>query len=202
VGGTYRFLKNISALWLIQECRRAWRSEGREFSYDELTELARQARPFLALVNPGDSFFLSPGSMPARIRQYCRLHGSAQPESTGEFVRVTLESLALAYRQVIEQMSSVIGYRPEVIHIVGGGSRNDLLNQFSADASGLPVVAGPVEATSMGNLLLQAIALGDLSSIREARELVRNSFPLKVYEPGPRAAWDEQYERWLELGAS
>jgi rhamnulokinase len=196
IGGTYRFLKNISGLWLVQECRRAWAAEGQSYSYAELTALAESAPPFLALVDPNDAGFLSPGDMPGRIRRYCQQSGQPAPETVGSMVRCALESLALAYRQTIQQVEQVLGYRLEAIHIVGGGSQNRLLNQFAADATGLPVVAGPVEATAIGNLLVQGMALGHLASLEEARQVVRNSFPVEIFEPGKRDAWDQAYLRW------
>ncbi len=196
IGGTYRFLKNISGMWLVQECRRVWAAEGRSYSYAELTALAEAAPPFLALVDPNDEAFLKPGDMPERIRRYCQQRGQPAPETVGGMVRCALESLALAYRQTIEQIEQVLGYRLEAIHIVGGGSQNRLLNQFTADATGLPVIAGPVEATAIGNLLVQAMALERLASLEEARTVVRNSFPVEVFEPEAQAAWDDAYRRW------
>ena len=197
VGGTYRFLKNITGMWLVQECRRAWAAEGRSYSYAGLAELAAASPPFVSLVNPNDPSFLSPGDMPRRIRGYCRQTGQAAPETSGAFVRCALESLALAYRQVVEQMEQVLGYRLEAVHIVGGGSQNRLLNQFTADATGKPVIAGPVEATAAGNVLMQAMALGHLNSLPEARSVVRRSFPVEVFEPKSGAVWDGAFERWL-----
>ena len=199
IGGSFRFLKNISGLWLVQEFRRAWAADGQEYSYSELTRLAEAVTAFRSLVDPNSAVFLSPGAMPGRIRGYCQEHGQPAPESVGEFVRCALESLALAYRQAIGQLELVLGYPLGAVHIVGGGSQNRLLNQFTADATGKPVIAGPVEATAIGNLLVQAMALGRLSSLAEARQLVRRSFPLEVFEPGRREAWDEAYGRWLEL---
>jgi rhamnulokinase len=200
IGGGYRFLKNISGLWLVQECRRAWAAAGQEYSYAELTRLAAEAPPFHSLVDPTAADFLAPGEMPARIGRYCLQRGQPAPTGVGGFVRCALESLALAYRQAIGQLEQALGYSLEAIHIVGGGSQNRLLNQFTADATGKPVIAGPVEATAAGNLLVQAMALGRLSSLSEARQLVRRSFPLETFEPGRQEAWDEAYLRWLALG--
>jgi rhamnulokinase len=197
VGGTYRFLKNISGLWLVQECRRAWEAAGQRYSYQELTDLAAAEPQFVSLVDPNDVLFLSPGDMPGRIQRYCRQSGQVVPESRGAFIRCALESLALAYRQVVEQMEQVLGYRLEAVHIVGGGSRNRLLNQFTADATGKPVIAGPVEATAAGNVLIQAMAMGELASVAEARAVVRRSFPVEVFESRSAAAWDDAYESWL-----
>ncbi len=199
VNGTIRFLKNLSGMWLVQECRREWAALGQSFSYDDLTALAAQAEPFHALVNPGAETFLRPGDMPARIQRYCRQSGQPAPESVGAFVRCALESLALAYRQALGQIEEVLGYSLDAIHIVGGGSRNRLLNQFTADACGKPVIAGPVEATAIGNLLVQAMALGRLGSLADVRQVVRNSFNPEVFQPGSRQPWDDAYARWLKL---
>lgn len=200
IGGRYRFLKNISGLWLVQECRRAWAAAGQEYSYAELTQLAAAAPPFHSLVDPNAPEFLHPGEMPQRIGRYCLQRGQPAPTGVGQFVRCALESLALAYRQAIGQLEQTLGYRLEAVHIVGGGSQNRLLNQFTADATGKPVIAGPVEATAIGNLLVQAMALGRLSSLDEARQVVRRSFPLETFEPARGQAWDEAYQRWLALG--
>ena len=200
IGGSFRFLKNISGLWLVQECRRAWASAGQEYSYSELTRKAAEAPAFRSLVDPNSAVFLSPGGMPGRLQRYCLEHGQPAPQSVGEFVRCALESLALAYRKVIGQLEQTLGYSLEAVHIVGGGSQNRLLNQFTADATGKPVIAGPVEATAIGNLLVQAMAMGRLSSLAEARQLVRRSFPLEVFEPDRQDAWAEAYERWQKLG--
>jgi rhamnulokinase len=199
IGSRYRFLKNISGLWLVQECRRTWAAAGQEYSYTELTRLAAEAPPFHCLVDPSAPDFLQPGEMPERIGRYCVKRGQPAPTGVGQFVRCALESLALAYRKAIGQLEEALGYSLETIHIVGGGSQNRLLNQFTADATGKPVIAGPVEATAIGNLLVQAMAMGRLSSLAEARQLVRGSFPLEVFEPRADAAWDEAYERWLKL---
>ena len=197
VGGGYRFLKNISGMWLVQECRRAWAAAGRDYSYAELTELAAGAAPFRSLVNPNAPDFLSPGDMPARIQRYCQEHGEPAPDSVGAFVRCALESLALAYRHTLGQLEQALGYPLDAIHIVGGGSRNRLLNQFTADATGKPVIAGPVEATAIGNVLVQAMALGQLNSLAEARSLVRRSFPVETFTPGPAEDWEAAYQRFL-----
>jgi rhamnulokinase len=199
IGGGYRFLKNISGMWLLQECRRAWAAAGREYSYAELTRLAAEAPPFRSLVDHGAPDFMQPGGMPERIRRYCLARGQPAPITAGEYARCALESLALAYRRAISQLEQALGYRLEAVHIVGGGSQNRLLNQFTADATGLPVIAGPVEATAIGNVLVQAMAVGRLATLAEARQVVRRSFPVEVFEPGPSAAWDEAYGRWLEL---
>ncbi|MGA2592753.1 MAG: rhamnulokinase family protein [Bryobacteraceae bacterium] len=192
--GKVRFLKNIAGLWLLQECRRAWALDGTEYTYDDLVRLAAGARPFSAIINP--DAFLEPGDMPRKIVEHCRACGQAAPETAGEFTRTILESLALRYRQVLESLESLAGRRFEVIHIVGGGSRNALLNQFVADATGRTVIAGPGEATAIGNILIQAMGAGELAALGEARALVRRSFPVESYRPKGGPGWEEAYGRY------
>ncbi len=198
VAGTWRLSKNIAGMWLVQQCRHTWSRQGLELSYDELTRQAAAARPFLAVIDPDAPEFLPHGDMPARIRQYCARSGQAVPERPGEVVRVALEGLALRYRWLLERLDLVLGRQLEPIHIFGGGSRNGLLNQFTADATRRTVIAGPVEATAMGNVLMQLVALGRLGSIAEGRELVRGSFTPQVFEPGPSAAWENAYRYLCE----
>ena len=199
VGGTMRLLKNITGLWLVQECRRSWARAGDELSYDTLTALAQNAQPFQAFVDPDHSSFLSPDDMPQAIRDFCAATGQAVPSDRGTFVRVALESLALKYRVTLENLEKIVGHRLEAIHVVGGGSRNPLLCQFTADACARPVYAGPVEATALGNLLAQALASGYCASWAEAREIVRSAFPLTSYEPRNTAAWDEAFARFKRV---
>jgi len=181
VAGKVRFLKNIAGLWLLQECRRAWALEGAEFTYDELVRLAGSAQPFRASIDP--DAFLEPGDMPRKIAERCRASGQTPPQTPGEFTRTILESLARRYRQVLESLETLAGRRFDAIHIVGGGSRNRLLNQLVANATGRTVIAGPSEATAIGNLLTQAIGAGELSGLAEAREVVRRSFAVEMYRP-------------------
>jgi rhamnulokinase len=199
VFGSFRLLKNIMGLWLVQECRRAWAQEGEEFSYDDLTALAAAAPAFGPLVEPDSHDFLRPGDMPARIRAFCQTTGQPAPESKGEIVRCALESLALKYRWVLERLERMLGRRLETIHIVGGGSQNRLLCQFAADATQRPVIAGPVEATALGNILLQAIARGRIGSLDEGREVVRRSSEMHAFEPSSLAGWDDAYARFTAL---
>jgi rhamnulokinase len=196
VGGTTRFLKNIMGLWLVQECRRAWEQAGAAYTYDELMRQAEAATPFASLVNPNDPSFILPASMPAALADFCRRSGQAAPDGVGGTVRCALESLALCYRWVLERLETLTGRRTEVIHIVGGGSQNVLLNQFTADACDRPVAAGPVEATAIGNVLVQALGLGVLGSLAEAREVVRRSFEVRTFTPRQADAWREPYERF------
>ncbi|MCY2952293.1 MAG: rhamnulokinase [Planctomycetota bacterium] len=199
VNGTIRFLKNIMGMWPVQECRRQWLKEGREYSYGELTRLATDAKPFLTLLNPDHPPFLTPGEMPRKIEEFCRKTNQAAPSSAGDFVRACLEGLALTYRKTLEGLEDVLGKKIRVIHIVGGGCQNDLLNQMTADACARPVLAGPVEATAIGNLLVQAMATGDVKSLAEVRSIIAASFDLKRYEPRDTATWDKAYLRYQEI---
>jgi len=199
VAGTTRLLKNIMGLWLVQECRRLWVRTGREVSYDELVARARVADPFVALVDPDDTTFLAPGDMPARLVAYCTRTGQAPPGDEGAIVRCCLESLALKYRWAIDRLESILGTTINIIHVVGGGTQNTLLCQFTADACGRLVHAGPVEATAIGNILMQAIGRGKLSSIAELRSVVAHSFPVTVYEPRDTAAWSDASSRFARL---
>lgn len=199
VQNTIRLLKNVMGLWLIQECRRIWAQAGEELSYAELTQLAAEATPFAALVEPDDSSFFAPGDMPARIRDFCLRTGQTPPDTKGGFIRCALESLAFKYRWVIEKAAELTGRPITVLHIVGGGSQNRLLNQFAANALGRPVVTGPIEATAIGNVLMQMLAVGQLKSLAEGRELVRRSFPVETYQPQDIEVWAEAYQRFLKF---
>lgn len=202
VCGTFRLLKNIMGLWLVQESRRTWAREGDELSYDAITQMAEQAKPFKAFVEPDDVSFLPPGDMPARIRAFCQRTGQEAPESRGEVIRVALESLALKYRWVLEKLEEMLGKRMHVIHIVGGGSRNRLLSQFTASATKRRVLCGPVEATALGNVMMQTIAHGRLGSLEQGREAIRNSFEPEEFEPRQTDAWDAAYERYIQVTES
>lgn len=196
-GGSIRLLKNIAGLWLLQECRRAWALDGAEYDYATLARMAAEAKPFPTIIDP--DAFLEPGGMPARIAGWCRKHGQPCLEDPAALSRAILESLALRYRQVLEGIESLLGRKLSVIHIVGGGSRNQVLNQFVADATGRTVVAGPTEATAAGNIMVQAIGSGAVASLAEARGLIRRSFPLTTVEPKPEADWDAAYRKFCEL---
>jgi rhamnulokinase len=199
VNGTFRLSKNIGGLWLVQECRRAWANEGNSYSYDDLTRLAAGAEPLRSVVDPDDGDFLKPGDMPARIRAYCKRTGQPEPETVGQIVRSSLEGIALKYRWVLERLEGLLGKELQTIHIVGGGTQNKLLSQIAADATQRRVITGPVEATAIGNLLVQAMALGQIGSLDEAREVVRRSFDVQTFEPdrSKRAAWDDIYTKML-----
>ena len=199
VCGTTRVLKNIMGLWLVQECRRAWSRSGNEYSYDELIAAAAAARPFAALVDPDDPSFLPPGDMPARIAASCARTGQASPRDEGGFVRCALESLALKYRWAVERLEEITGTPIKTIHVVGGGSRNSLLAQFTADACDRPVHAGPVEATAMGNVLIQAMARKRIGTLADLREVVARSFPVTTFLPREPRAWDDAAGRFAGL---
>lgn len=201
MNGAFRLLKNVMGLWILQQCRQRWAAAGEAHTYDELVRLARQASPLRSLVSVDDEAFLPPGDHPRHVRALCERSGQPVPESSGAIVRTVLESLALAYRHVLELLQTVAERRVDVIYVVGGGSQNDLLNQMTADATGRPVIAGPVEATVIGNALAQFIALGELANLQQARDLVAKMGDLRRYEPQDQAAWDEAYDRYRELVA-
>jgi rhamnulokinase len=199
VNGTFRFSKNIAGLWLAQECRRTWAARGEEHSYDELTQMAAKGVPFASLIDPDFGEFAKPGDMPSRIQAYCKRTRQPVPESKAAIVRCVLESLAFKYRLVLERLESMVGERLEPVHIVGGGTKNRLLNQFTADATGRQVIAGPVEATAIGNLLMQAIALKQIDTLAEGRQIVAHSFDPEIYEPHNPSEWDDVYPRFIQL---
>ena len=196
VENTIRLLKNIMGLWLVQECKRQWQREGQDLSYGELAQMAVKAKPFFGYVNCDNSDFLAPGDMPARINQCLSATGQKPTQDKGQMVRLVLESLALKYRTVLNAIEDVTGKTIETLHIVGGGIQNELLCQFTADATGRKVIAGPIEATASGNILMQAKAAGQLKSIDEARQIVRNSFEMKEYLPQDTARWEQQYRQF------
>jgi rhamnulokinase len=199
VDGKIRFLKNIVGLWLVQKCRRQWKRESKEYSYDDLTKMTSKALPFISLIVPGESRFMAPKNMADEIQTYCRESGQSVPESKGAIIRTVLESLALEYRWVSEQIEHLTGKHYPLIHIIGGGTQNKLLNQFTASATGKTVVAGPVEATAIGNILIQAVTMGEISSLSEGQAIVKNSFDVETYHPKHRSVWDEAYAKYKNL---
>lgn len=200
VSGTTRLLKNIAGLWLLQACRRSWSEAGRHFEYDELlAAAAAEPRAFRSLVDPDHPSFLHPRCMVTAIGDYCRLSEQAVPDGPGAYVRAVLESLAFKYRVVVESLEELTGTPIAAIRIVGGGSRNRLLNQFTADATGRTVVAGPVEATALGNIAMQMVATGATASLDEARQIIARSFPVERFEPTDREQWDAHYRRFQGL---
>jgi len=195
-GGTnnkIRFLRNAAGLWLLQRCQFAWQQEKTNIKIEDLLRLAEKAEPFKCFVDPDDSSFLNPPDMPKAIVEYCKRTNQAHPESIGEFVRCILESLAFKYRFLIDQINLLKGEPIEILHIVGGGSRNKMLNQFTANATGLAIMAGPAEATALGNIIVQAIAKKDLKNVQEGRELISQFSELKEYIPRECDKWEENY---------
>ena len=193
VFGTWRFSKNVMGLWLVQECRREWIRRGEELSFEALIQLAAESQAFLSIIDPDYPGFLHPGEMPSRIQKYCADTNQRVPQTKGEIVRVALEGVALKYRWVLERLEDLTSKRLVQIHIIGGGTKNRLLNQFTADSTGCTVITGPVEATAIGSILMQAIGLKHISSLEDAREVVRASFESEVYEPNRTADWDEAF---------
>lgn len=198
LGRTIRFLKNVTGLWPLQQCRRVW-ARTRDLNYEHLVDLARQARPFQLFLDTDSPLFLNPENMVEAINLYARQTDQKEPEDMAATVRAILESLAFKYRRVIEELSWLTGKKFSTIHLIGGGSRNDLLNQFTAEATGLRVLAGPDEATSAGNVLIQALAAGLVSDIREIREVIRNSFEIKEFIPANPELWSHRYHDFLQV---
>ena len=199
VNGRVRFLKNICGLWLVQESRRFWQSKGENYEFGELAAMAGEAEPFRSLINPDDARFATAGRMPEKIREFCVETGQAAPETPGEIVRCINESLALRYADVWEKLRGHSDELPEVLHVVGGGCQDRLLNQFTANALGVTVKAGPVEATGLGNILAQMMADGAISSLAEGREIVANSFELETFEHVDDEVWALAREKFSTL---
>lgn len=199
VCGTIRLLKNICGLWLVQECRRIWEQQGDRVSFEDLRREALSAEPFAALIHPDDPLFSTPGDMPARISAYCRRTRQKPPATRGAVARAIYESLALRYRQVFGHLEDLTGRHHAALHVVGGGVREIILNQFTADALNRPVHAGPVEATAAGNMLMQMIATRAIPSLAAGRALVRRSFPVTTFTPNCSSAWDDAFARFLKL---
>lgn len=199
VAGTYRFLRNIAGLWLLQQCRAVWQGQGQELGYEQLRDAAERAEPFRSLVFPDDQRFLDPPDMVAAIGDFCRQTDQPVPETPGELVRCIYESLALTYRRTLDQLQHLTNHAVDVLHVVGGGARDELLCQFTAGACGLPVTAGPGEATALGNVLVQALATGRIGSLEELRAVSRRSCRPRQYEPRRTMLWQEQLERFDRL---
>ncbi|MCG8586862.1 MAG: rhamnulokinase [Pirellulales bacterium] len=202
VGSTLRVLKNITGLWIIQECRRIWHQEGRDYDWSALVQMAMETPRLASVVNPDHPALVAPSNMPEAIRKLCRESGQPIPDSEGAVIRCGMESLALKYRQVLGYLEELTGSPIETIHILGGGTQNKALCQMTADACNRHVVAGPIEATAIGNVMMQAVAAGEVASIAQAREIVRTSFSVDEYQPSETAAWNEAYERFEKLTAS
>jgi sugar (pentulose or hexulose) kinase len=199
VFGTTRVLRNICGLWLLEECKRTWAEAGEDHTYEELLAMAAQAPPFAAVVDPDSPDFATPGDMPARIRAFCERTGQTPPADKGSVIRTALESLALKYRSVFAQLETFMQRTLDTLHIVGGGTKNEMLNQFTANALDRRVVTGPVEATAAGNVMMQMVATGQLASLDEGRALIRDSFETGTYEPSDTAAWKAAHARFVEV---
>jgi len=198
VGGTFRLLKNITGMWLLEESRKAWGVEDRQYSYAEICEMA-SFQVAVSVIDPDDALFVNPENMPRAIDTYCARTGQRAPTNPGEYTRVILESLALKYRSVLEQLGGIAGTRFEQIRVIGGGCRNAMLNQFTADATGCRVLAGPAEATALGNIAMQLVGIGAMPSIDDARSLIERSFPVEIFEPAQSAVWDRAYANFKTL---
>ncbi len=196
INGSIRFLKNIMGLWLIQECRRAFIKAGQEHSYGDLAKMASQSKPFDVLIDADHGPFGSPGDMPGKIDNFCKITGQNKPASIGAYIRTCVDSLACKYRQTLEGLEDILGKKIDIIHIVGGGTQNELLNQLTADVCQRPVIAGPIEATAIGNIIVQGIATGAIQSLEEGRKIIRDSFPVKRYEPRGGSEIDAAYKRY------
>ncbi len=199
IDGTIRYLKNIAGLWLVQECRRYYEKQGITYDYNKLATLAEAAAPFRTIVNPDDAPFLAPGDMPLKLAAFAKRTGQPEPTEVGQFVRCCLESLALTYRHTLVGLERVTGKKVKVLHIVGGGGRNALLSQMTADAIARPVVVGPYEATAAGNILVQAMGAGDVKDLKHLRQIITTSFEPQTYTPNDIAAWDKAYTRYVSL---
>ncbi len=201
VAGTTRFMKNIAGLWPLQRCRAVWAEKDPALDYTQITRMASEAKPFAAIIDVDFPGFLNPPDMPAAIADYCRQTGQRAPESVGGMARTILEGLAMSYRRVLDWLEELMGRRYDKVHIVGGGTQNELLMQFAANAMNRTVVAGPIEATAIGNAMMQAIATGQVTSLAEARKIIRDSFPLKIFEPQDVAQWQKAFQQHGQLSA-
>ena len=202
VEGTFRVLRNVTGLWLLHECRRSWSLLGHDYRFDELVALARSAQPLRSFVDPNDPAFVEPGDMPSRIVDYCARTGQLSPQDEGAIVRCIFESLALKHAESVDLIGRVTGRDLDEIHVVGGGANNELLCRWTAEAAGRSVLAGPAEATLFGNLLVQAMALGEISSLEQGRDIVRRSMTPVVYDPTANAEWREARERFAALAGA
>lgn len=197
-----RLLKNIMGLWIQNECVRNWESQGEKISLKELDQSVVAAKPFIAVIDVDHPSFFEPYKMPEKIQNYCRKTGQNVPQTKGEIMRVVMESLALKYRQAIEGLEEIVGFRIPSLNIVGGGTKNKILSEFTANAINRPVIAGPIEATAIGNLSAQMISLGDVKDVAQAKDVIRASFPLEYYSPSATETWDAAYEKLVSLQKS
>ncbi len=199
VEGTTRFLKNICGMWILEQCRKEWERDGKSYSYPEIVAMAEQATPFVRFINPDDAAFANPKSMLKAIDAFCERTNQTKPQSDAEVIRLIFESLALRYCEVLEMLEKMAPFAIDVLHIIGGGAKNRLLNQYTANATGKRVVAGPAEATAIGNIMLQAIGAGAVASLAEARAIIRNSVEQEVFVPEAEEQWCEAYKRFQTL---
>ena len=199
IEGTTRFLKNITGMWLLEQCRKEWEKAGRSYTYPEIVQMAEQAVPFIRFVNPDDPRFANPACMTKAIASYCEETGQPVPVTDAEFIRCIFESLALRYNEVIRMLKEMAPFRIDRLHVIGGGSKNTLLNQFTANAIGMPVIAGPSEATAIGNAMIQARSAGIVSTRWEMRRLIAGSVHTETFLPQEEMSWKEVYERYIEI---
>lgn len=199
--GKTMFLKNVMGLWIIQKCKEVWNRTEPDLDYSEIVIRAQKAAPFAGMIDPDDSAFLNPEDAPAEVAGYLAdtKQGSVDPGDVGQIARIVFESLALKYRYMFERLSKATGKKIETLHITGGGCKNGMLNQFTANTMGMELVTGPIEATAAGNILMQAYGSGEISSLSELREVVRNSFEIKTYQPDDIEAWESQYKKFLKI---
>ncbi len=197
--GKFTLHKNLTGLWILQECKKEWDKRGKDLNYDQLTQLARKAKGFNSIIDTEWETFARPGNMPTKIKDYCKITNQQAPRNIAETVRTILEGLALNYRLSVKQLKSITGRQFDTVHIVGGGAKNDLLSQFCANSTGLKVISGPREATAMGNIINQAVSVGSIDSIKESRNLVANSSALKTYFPKNELKWDRAYQKFGEI---
>lgn len=202
VNGTTRLLKNVMGLWMLQGCRQSWTAQGHSYEYGELIDLAERVTPFRHLVDPDDESFLRPKDMLKSIDQFCTRTHQPIPQGLGAYARAVLESLAFKYRFVLRNLEQVSGKHISQIRIIGGGSKNRMLNQFTADATGKTVFAGPAEATALGNVAIQILATGGAASLQEVRAIVDRSFPAEVFSPMETDKWDQEAERFEQYCGS
>lgn len=198
INKTSRFLKNLTGLWLIQECKRIWEKEDLNLKWDEIELKAKSAPSFRFFIDPNDLCFLNPQNMIDEIRNYCKTHDQEIPELIGEIARTIYESMAFNYKRAMLNLENILEKKIKVLHVIGGGSRNELLNQFTANALSIPVIAGPAEATAIGNILVQAHALGEIKNINEFKGIIKNSFQIKEYSPNNINEWNRNYEIFLK----
>lgn len=198
-GGKFTLHKNLTGLWILQECKRKWDEKGESLTYDQLTQLAREADSYSCIIDTEQNIFAEPGDMPDKIRDYCRKTNQKPPQNKAEVVRSILEGLAFNYRFAVNQLKSLTKGQFDTVHIVGGGANNDLLSQFCANATGLRVMAGPKEATAMGNILNQAVSRGGIGSIEESRSLIRNSTDVKTFSPEQLSTWNRAYSDFMKV---